>query len=320
LSAAAEQRSGGFFADWVMSSGPSFLTRDTTEDVIIHTTYDQDIFTGSLLYFKSMGYNRIGVIDFSQILVPVGEWGWASLCRKHFPKVGDEVGTNLLDVLDPAAATYSDSILSAGVNGPANVILHYPPAGSALDQVPDENWAIWETFAEHYMTGEPDDLDKTFLEILLERVEAHYGLSDFAAGVTTDFEHFLNNVDLDTETPGNQPYTDPDGNGILTLKATQWFGPAETWPKALSNYPYIEFWHRFDTALEAEGISGMGPELLGDDAWMALFDSGDLTENPNIHVEIWTAPGGSGSLPEFDQLGTLRPASISGDIGAIENP
>ena len=43
LSAAAEQRSGGFFADWVMSSGPSFLTRDTTEDVIIHTTYDQDI-------------------------------------------------------------------------------------------------------------------------------------------------------------------------------------------------------------------------------------------------------------------------------------
>ena len=43
LSAAAEQRSGGFFADWVMSSGPSFLTRETTEDVIIHTTYDQRI-------------------------------------------------------------------------------------------------------------------------------------------------------------------------------------------------------------------------------------------------------------------------------------
>ncbi|PIE08315.1 MAG: glycosyl transferase [Rhodobacterales bacterium] len=43
LSAAAEQRSGGFFADWVMASGPSFLTRDTTEDVIIHTTFDQDI-------------------------------------------------------------------------------------------------------------------------------------------------------------------------------------------------------------------------------------------------------------------------------------
>jgi membrane peptidoglycan carboxypeptidase len=43
LSAAAEARAGGYFADWVMSSGPSFLTRDTTEDVIIKTTFDQAI-------------------------------------------------------------------------------------------------------------------------------------------------------------------------------------------------------------------------------------------------------------------------------------
>lgn len=43
LSNAAKDRSGGFFADWVMSSGPSFLTRDTTEDVIIKTTFDQDL-------------------------------------------------------------------------------------------------------------------------------------------------------------------------------------------------------------------------------------------------------------------------------------
>ncbi len=41
LSAAAAARSGGFFADWVMESGPAFLTRDTTEDVIIRTTLDQ---------------------------------------------------------------------------------------------------------------------------------------------------------------------------------------------------------------------------------------------------------------------------------------
>ncbi|GKY88800.1 transglycosylase domain-containing protein [Sinisalibacter aestuarii] len=43
LSEAAEARAGGYFADWVMSSGPSFLTRDTTEDVIIRTTFDQDM-------------------------------------------------------------------------------------------------------------------------------------------------------------------------------------------------------------------------------------------------------------------------------------
>ncbi len=43
LSESAQQDSGGFFADWVMESGPEFFTRDTTEDVIIRTTLDQDI-------------------------------------------------------------------------------------------------------------------------------------------------------------------------------------------------------------------------------------------------------------------------------------
>jgi 1A family penicillin-binding protein len=41
LSEAAEARAGGYFADWVMSSGPEFFTRNTTEDVIIKTTLDQ---------------------------------------------------------------------------------------------------------------------------------------------------------------------------------------------------------------------------------------------------------------------------------------
>ena len=43
LSVAAEARAGGYFADWVMDSGPAFLTRATTEDVIVRTTLDQDI-------------------------------------------------------------------------------------------------------------------------------------------------------------------------------------------------------------------------------------------------------------------------------------
>lgn len=41
LSAAAAARAGGYFADWVMSSGPEYFTRNTTEDVIIRTTMDQ---------------------------------------------------------------------------------------------------------------------------------------------------------------------------------------------------------------------------------------------------------------------------------------
>lgn len=47
LSEAARASSGGFFADWVMSSGPEFFTRDTTEDVIIRTTLDQRIQTAA---------------------------------------------------------------------------------------------------------------------------------------------------------------------------------------------------------------------------------------------------------------------------------
>ena len=43
LSEAAEAKAGGYFADWVMASGPEFFTRNTTEDVSIKTTLDQRI-------------------------------------------------------------------------------------------------------------------------------------------------------------------------------------------------------------------------------------------------------------------------------------
>ena len=47
LSQAAEARAGGYFADWVMDSGPNFLTSNTTEDVILKTTFDQRIQTAA---------------------------------------------------------------------------------------------------------------------------------------------------------------------------------------------------------------------------------------------------------------------------------
>jgi penicillin-binding protein 1A len=40
LSSAAAARAGGSFADWIMSTGPDFLTRRTTEDIEIATTFD----------------------------------------------------------------------------------------------------------------------------------------------------------------------------------------------------------------------------------------------------------------------------------------
>ncbi|MGL4236889.1 transglycosylase domain-containing protein, partial [Tabrizicola sp.] len=40
---AAKQDSGGYFADWVMETTPDYLARDTTEDVVIETTLDQEM-------------------------------------------------------------------------------------------------------------------------------------------------------------------------------------------------------------------------------------------------------------------------------------
>ena len=301
-----------------MKIGHSVITGNTVHEYGTSNYYNHDVFTGSLLYFKSMGYNCIGVIDFSQILVPVGKRHWASLCRRHYPKAGDEFGIDVADVLDLVnGTTYSDSILSTGVNASDPVVLHYEPRGSALDRVPATPYYVNETFAEYVVAYGGTD---NFLAILLDRVESHYGLTDFAASFTADFENFLQTIDTDDETPGNQPYTDPWGYPILTLAATQWFGPAVTWPQNLSNYPYIEFWHRFDIALAAQNIPGMGPELLGDEAWATLFTSGPLAENWYITMSVWQRPAPTVYLQAVDQLGTQRPLNMLADIGAIEIP
>ncbi|MGI3169409.1 transglycosylase domain-containing protein [Pseudooceanicola sp. C21-150M6] len=59
LSEAAEAKSGGYFADWVMSSGPEFLTRKTTEDVIIKTTLDQRIQRAAEAGLKAVFDNKV---------------------------------------------------------------------------------------------------------------------------------------------------------------------------------------------------------------------------------------------------------------------
>ncbi|MCI2399474.1 PBP1A family penicillin-binding protein [Aliiroseovarius subalbicans] len=59
LSPAAQARAGGYFADWVMGEGPDFLTRDTTEDVIIRTTLDQDIQRAAEAAMKWVFENKV---------------------------------------------------------------------------------------------------------------------------------------------------------------------------------------------------------------------------------------------------------------------
>lgn len=43
LSKTAQKRAGGYFADWIMESGPDFILKDTTEDIVIKTTFDERV-------------------------------------------------------------------------------------------------------------------------------------------------------------------------------------------------------------------------------------------------------------------------------------
>jgi len=280
-------------------------------------TYDQDIFTGSLLYFKSRGHNRIGVIDFSQMLVPVGEPDWWSLCRKHYPKEGDIGGVDLSEVLDINNGTYSTVARSMGVDAGDYALLYYEPAGSALDRIP-QSYTVDEIIAE-YEVIEGDD---NFLEIFLDRVEKDFQIPGFASTFTADFEDFLATHDADTkdtDPPEPDPYYDsydPLGDPILTVADTDFFGPIATWVKKPENYPLILFWHRFDAAI-AEEMPSLGDELIGDTQWDILFNDGPLEENTSIDFSIRSLSRSS-YLLDLDQVGAPRPENVLGDIGAIE--
>ena len=71
LSAAATARTGGYFADWVMASGPKFFTRNTTEDVIISTTLDTDIQTATEQAVRSIFDTKIDEGSRAQVAVVV---------------------------------------------------------------------------------------------------------------------------------------------------------------------------------------------------------------------------------------------------------
>lgn len=277
-------------------------------------TYPHDVFTGSLLHFRSLGHNRFGVLDFSQILVPVGEEDWETLARKHYPKAGDSDGVEIADVLDlDNGASYSDSILSAGVNSSQPVVLSFQPKGNALDRIPDV-YSVEEIYAEYSIS---EGATNNFLEIVLDRIEDHYQRAGFADAFTADFEAYLQSADTDPSAEGNQPHLDPDGNPILTLAAAQWFGPSQTWPSNVANYAYIQFWHRLDEALKVENIPGMGQWLLGDAEWSTLFSPGPLAENGDISM-TFIEKNPSAVREDADQFGNPRPEERLGDIGAVE--
>jgi penicillin-binding protein 1A len=59
LSKAAAAKAGGYFADWVMEEGPDFLTKATTEDVIMRTTLDQRLQTAAETALADIFANKV---------------------------------------------------------------------------------------------------------------------------------------------------------------------------------------------------------------------------------------------------------------------
>ena len=309
-----------------MIIGHSLIVGNTVHEIdgigpdgyTVSGVYPHDVFTGSVFYFRSMGHNRIGVIDFSQILVPVGEPGWRSLSRKHYPQVGDEDGVTAAEVL--GSATLSTNIQSAGAQADPLAVLHYEPAGTALDQVPAGSYDVNEVIGE-LVGPQQEGANQLLLPLMLSRVEAVHGQPGFEAEFRSHFETFL--LDVDPDTAGSQQYFNCSSVVVDTVEQAFWCGPARTWPQQAYNHAYIEFWHHLDAALAGEipgvnvdQVTGIGPALINDAAWTSLFDLGD-----NVHngITVWLFESTLGVSPmSIDQLGNPRPASSPGDIGAVE--
>lgn len=282
--------------------------------------YAHDLFTGSLVHFRSAGHNRIGALDFSQMLVPVGAWEWQSLSRRHYPQTGDRPVDSAAEVLDlQAGVVLSGLAVSAGTDTGNPALLHYRPQGSALDQIPAAAYDVAETWGQYRLAAGAGD---NFLATVLARLESRYAMPGLAQAFQTAFEAWLQAVDTDAATPGLQPYLSPAGQPILGLADTLFFGPAQTWPREQANQPWIEFWHRLDAELASRAPGSFALQGLGDNAWQTLFSTGPLAENASLEVQIDTRPRLTVQREAVDQRGSVRGAVAGGaaDIGAIELP
>ena len=284
----------------------------------IGNVFPHDIFTGSVFEFRSMGYNRIGVIDFSQILVPIGEPDWASLSRKHYPKVDDEGGVVPGDVL--GSATLSTLINSSGVETDPFAVLYYEPLGNALDRLPGGNYSVAEVLGE--LVGlQNEGRNPLLLPLVLDQFQAVYGQSNFESEFRDYFQGYLS--DTDPDAAGAQQYVNCGNVAVDTIEQAYWCGPARTWPQFEHNHAYIEFWRHLDLALAGEiaevnvdQINNLGPALMNDDLWTLLFGLGESNFNA-ITVRLTERSLGVSPLVT-GQLGNSRPADLLGDIGAVE--
>ena len=201
----------------------------------------EDWFAGSLIDFNSGGYNLIGTIDFSQILVPIPPW--LDLSRKHWPKNGDFDGVALSEALDVGAAQFDTSIVSAGTDAGGPAVLWYPPGAAAIDKIPDGQYQVSNVYGGYSGYGTSSD---DFLNHVLAQVRQQYG-----AILGSDF-----------------------GSSFGDMTGTTWYGPARTWPSEPQNQPWIAFWRQLDVEIG----DALGMVVLGDAFW-GTFTTGYLDSN-----------------------------------------
>lgn len=198
----------------------------------------EDIFSGSLIHFVSQGYNLIGRLDLSQILVPMPEA--YSLSRKHWPKQGDLWDIRAAEVLLIDEAVHHPDILSMGVDADEYALLLYPVQGEARDAIPASSYTLSHVLGEYcVLSGGEDD----FLHHVLEKLRTQY-VDELGANFGSDLEE---------------------------LADADFYGPAVTWPSNPDNVPWITFWRE----LEQEIGDRLGPAGLNDDFW-GTFSSGLL--------------------------------------------
>ncbi|MBP7147306.1 MAG: right-handed parallel beta-helix repeat-containing protein [Acidobacteria bacterium] len=206
-----------------------------------------DVFTGSLIHFQSYGHNRVGAIDFDQMLVPIPPW-W-SLSRRHWPKVGDEEGTALDDVVVLAEIERHPWIVSQGTDAGQPAVLWYPPAGSALDQVPKKKYRVRCTLAQQVVHR-----DGEILNLVLERLR-----TDYAAQLGSEF---------------GSDFGDMSGVTFVPI-------PRE-WPSDPGNADWIQFWHDLDAELDGR----LGSVGLGDEFWSTFKpDPGETGVKVSRHLD-----------------------------------
>lgn len=209
-----------------------------------------DWFAGSLLDFVSLGYNRFGALDFSQILAPVPDW--MMLSRKHYPKVGDQDGVAAAAALDLAGAQSCATVTSAGTDAGRPALLWYAPGAASVDQAPAHRVTVPVVSAGYTGFGEPTD---DFLNHALARIRTQYSAT----------------------------LGDGFGAGFGDKTGVTWYGPRVTWPSNPQNAAWIAFWRDVD----AEIGGRLGSAGLNDDYW-GTFATGPLGERLAMTVSTTT--------------------------------